>query len=48
MKSKQGRPPRNSEKGALRCGRQAMLGDHSISEITRIYYSVTFTSSLDP
>mgnify|MGYP001263185306 CR=1 FL=1 len=30
MKSKQGRPPQNSEKGALRCGRQAMLGDHSV------------------
>ena len=28
LESKQGRPPRNSEKGAVRCCRRAMRGDN--------------------
>ena len=31
--SKQGRPPRESEKGAVRCGRRAMRGDYSVPYI---------------
>ena len=51
--SKQGRPPRNSEKGAVRCCRRAMRGYNSCyGEFTTAYFlpynSVNFAHFLDP
>ena len=43
--SKQGRPPRESEKGAVRCGRRAMRGHHSVC--SSVYYSGKLCYFLD-
>ena len=53
MRSKQGRPPRESEKGAVRCCRRAMRGYNSCDgEFTTAYFlpynSVNFAHLLDP
>ena len=59
VKSKQGRPPRKSEEGAVRCCRRAMRGynfgfttapllPHFLDPSITIYYCATFTSFLRP
>ena len=40
--SKQGRPPRESEKGAVRCGRRAMRGHHPVPLFTTAANYATF------
>ena len=45
--SKQGRPPRNSEKGAVRCG-WASVASEATTYFRSIYFSGTFCSFLGP